>query len=87
MVQTLISYLKDTFAGQLNNALFISVIYALIVDDLRKFFADKIIHMFKIKSMFWKVILKLLAFIPSLVLGLLGVFCVVSFLWLLSLLH
>ena len=85
MVQSLANYFSDTFSGQLTNALFIGVIYALIVDDLRKIFADWTLKKFQINSIFWKITINLLSFIPSLVLGLIGVFCVVFFLWLLSL--
>lgn len=90
MAEPLTQYLTETFSGQLNNALIISVIYALVVDDIRKWIEGlvlksdwKIFKSFK-NSFACKILLKLLAFVPALVFGLMALFLVVFFFWLMS---
>lgn len=87
MAGTLTEYFQNTFTNELTNALFIALIFGLILADLRKYFPlEWVFKKFEVESGFIKLILFPLYYISLLTVGLLGVFLVVYFLWLMDLL-
>lgn len=85
MVGTLTEYFQNTFTNELTNTLFLALIFGLILADLRKYFPiEWVFKRFKVKSGFIKLILFPLYYLSLLTVGLLGVFLVVYFLWLID---
>lgn len=83
MLDNFVIYAKDTFNGVLTNSLFISVLYALIVFDLRKIMRyDEMIKRFN--NIFLKIYISLSFYIFFIVMGLLIIFIIVFLLWSIS---
>jgi len=82
----IIQYFQNTFNEQLTNTLFIAIIFGLVIADLRKYFPiEAFFNLCKIKNPSWKILLFLPYYGLLVTAGLVGVFGVVFFFWLISL--
>ena len=67
------------------NALFLGVLFAIIVSDLRKYFPlERFFEKFKVKNFYVKSIFFLVYYVFLLVFTFVGVFLVISLLWVIS---
>ncbi len=83
MIQSFIEYGRETFSGVFTNALFIAIIYGMVVFDLKRILGiDKIID--KIKNPVLKLLVLSTSYIMLILMGLIIVFFVVFLFWLLS---
>lgn len=86
MFQIPISYFQLTFSNELTNALFIAIIFGLIVTDMRNYLPiEYLFRQFKIKSGYIKLLLFPFYYIFLITGGLIGLFLVIFVLWLISL--